>query len=111
MNKLAFIIIHVYLLITLVNLSYLIFARKPIPLSIGYLLVATTVLLIITTVYFVITSKESYHGSKASLLRHKHEKNRHRQSIDEIQKERGLHFDPKDPNYKPIGGVGGTGWL
>lgn len=111
MNKLAFIIIHVYLLITLMNLSYLILARKQIPISVGYLVVATTILLVITTVYFLFTSKEEYHGDKERRLHQKHEENRHHQSIDDIWRERGLHFDPRDPNYKPIGGLGGTGWL
>lgn len=26
-------------------------------------------------------------------------------------KAQGLHFNPNDSNYKPIGGVGGVGWV
>lgn len=111
MNKLAFIIIHVYLFITLANLSYLILSKKEIPVSVGYLVLSTTLMLVFTSIYFVITSKENFYSDKERRLHNKHEENRHHPSIDEILRQRGLLFDPNDPNYKPIGGVGGTGWL
>lgn len=107
-NKLTILLIHIGASAVLAYLAYAIITRSQIPVWVGVALGVLAVAMIVTGVYFYI--QKEYFTEQERRLRQARDERRHRPSADEIIAQRGLHFDPDDPNYDPIGGVT-VGWL
>jgi hypothetical protein len=70
-------------------ISWSIITKKPIPLYFGFVIGVTAVALVIENSYYYYEHLQSKSSSAAH----------------------GLSFNPKDPKYDPIGGIGGVGFI
>ena len=102
LNKLSVLLIHIIVVILLAYLSYMIITHKQIPFLIGIFLVLLAFIVVVSHIYFFIHHKESSHKPSTRNLF---------SSSPNPENERGKLFDPNDPDYINIGGVGGLGWV
>ena len=92
-KNLVVLISHIVMGLFLGLLSFMIIKGNKIPVPAGILLMISSISMIIFHFYVY-------------FYNYKKSKNK-----DDIIKARGLNFDPNDPNYDYIGGVGGLGWM
>jgi len=117
LNKIIILIIHIMVALVLGYLSFSIVMGKQIPKLVGILLGLSAVLLVVTAhIYFFSEkrSKDGYCGGDSvdRRLRDAREDRRHRMSLSQSLRQRGLSYDKNDPNYAPIGGrPGGVTWV
>ena len=89
-SKLVVLTIHLAVALFCAYLAWAILTKRPIPKLIGLFLAALAVALVAMHIYFY------------------DQKSR----VTSYLKQRGIHFDPKDPEYGPIGGrPGGVTWV
>jgi len=86
--KLSNLIVHIIIVCILFYVAYAILGKKPMPVMLGVVVGLIAVLIMIVQVYFF----TRLHECKGPSMR-------------------GLSYDPDDPDYDPIKGVGGLGWL
>lgn len=82
--------IHIGVVLFLAFLAWAILTRTQTPKYVGIFILLVVISVVTVQVYFF---------------------TQHKNNNSPTGKAQGLHFDPNDPNYKPIGGIGGTGWV
>ena len=89
LNQMTILVIHIIVALFIGYLSVSILYHWKIPDYVGYFLAFVVIGLLAAHSYFYVESRKT-HTSTSAL--------------------HGLNFDPNNPEYKPIGGVGGLGF-
>lgn len=88
LTRLTILLVHIIVSLILGYISFNIVTQKPMPVFVG-ILIGLTALTVLTYHLYVFSSdkKDNFCCGKND------------------ERARGLHFDPDDPDYKPIGGI------